>query len=88
MKAKTGDWTFDALYEWLKKPSAYAPGTKMTFAGVANPQQRADIIDYLRTLSANPEPLPPPPAPSAAAPAAGQPAAPAQPTAPAGGSKP
>jgi len=26
--------------------------------GVANPKERADIIDYLRTLSANPEPLP------------------------------
>ena len=30
----------------------------MTFAGVTDPKQRADVIDYLRTLSANPEPLP------------------------------
>ncbi len=58
LKAKTGPWTFAALDEWLKKPAAYAPGTKMTFAGVANPKERADVIDYLRTLAANPEPVP------------------------------
>jgi cytochrome c len=58
LKSKQGPWTFDELYEWLKKPAAYAPGTRMTFVGVANPKERADIIDYLRTLSANPEPLP------------------------------
>ena len=59
LKSKTGPWTYDELYEWLKKPSEYAPGTKMTFAGLADPKKRADIIDYLRTLAANPEPLPP-----------------------------
>jgi cytochrome c len=58
LKAKTGPWTFEALDEWLKKPAAYAPGTKMTFVGVANPKERADIIDYLRTLAKTPEPLP------------------------------
>jgi cytochrome c len=58
LKSKQGPWTFDELYQWLKKPAAYAPGTRMTFVGVANPKERADIIDYLRTLSANPEPLP------------------------------
>jgi len=58
LKAKTGPWTYDELYEWLKKPSAYAPGTKMTFAGVEDPKERADVIDYLRSLSADPEPLP------------------------------
>jgi cytochrome c len=61
LKAKTGPWTYDELYEWLKKPSAYAPGTKMSYAGLADPMKRADVIDYLRTLSPNPEPLPPPP---------------------------
>lgn len=58
LKSKEGPWTFAELYEWLKKPSAYAPGTKMTFAGLADPKLRADVIDYLRTLSPNPEPLP------------------------------
>ncbi|MDP9096977.1 MAG: c-type cytochrome, partial [Pseudomonadota bacterium] len=58
LKAKSGPWTFAALDEWLKKPSAYAPGTKMSFAGIASPKDRADVIDYLRTLAANPEPIP------------------------------
>lgn len=58
LKAKSGPWTFAELNEWLLKPSAYAPGTKMSFAGIANPKVRADVIAYLRTLSANPEPLP------------------------------
>jgi cytochrome c len=58
LKSHEGPWTFEALDKWLAKPSAYAPGTRMTFAGVKNPKERADIIDYLRTLAANPEPLP------------------------------
>ena len=76
LKSKTGPWTYDALNEWLHKPSAYAPGTRMSFAGIKNDQERADVIDYLRTLSPSPLPLPnpadvpPPPAAAAAAPAA------------------
>jgi len=72
LKAKQGPWTFDEMNEWLHKPSAYAPGTRMGFAGISNDQERANVIDYLRTLSPNPVPLPPPtetpaPAPTAAA---------------------
>jgi cytochrome c len=67
-------WTFDALNKWLTKPSADAPGTAMTFAGLSNPKQRADIVAYLDSLSAHPMPLPT--AQGAAAPAAGGSAAP------------
>ena len=58
LKAKGGQWTYDALDQWLTRPTAYAPGTKMVFAGVSNPGQRADLIAYLRTLSKEPVPLP------------------------------
>ncbi len=58
LKGKEGDWTYAELDKWLLKPSAYAPGTKMSFAGIADPKVRADVIAYLRSLSANPEPLP------------------------------
>ena len=58
LKSKKGPWTFDELNEWLTKPTAYAPGTRMTFVGIKNSKERADVIDYLRTLSPNPEPLP------------------------------
>ncbi|MGD0106913.1 MAG: cytochrome c family protein [Rhodopila sp.] len=58
MKEKTGPWTFDELNEWLHKPSAYVPGTRMAFGGISGEQQRADVIAYLRSLSPNPVPLP------------------------------
>ncbi len=74
LKAKAGPWTYDELYEWLKKPSAYAPGTKMSYAGLADPKKRADIIDYLRSLSHTPEPLPAAPPPGSAAAASAVPA--------------
>ena len=58
LKGKGGQWTYDELDKWLTKPAAYAPGTKMTYVGVADPKQRADLIAYLRTLSGSPVPLP------------------------------
>ena len=60
LKAKSGTWDFDTLNTWLTKPSAFAPGTAMTFAGLSSEKQRADVIDYLDSLSANPVPLPKP----------------------------
>lgn len=76
LKSKQGPWTYDELNEWLTKPSSYAKGTKMTFQGIPDEQTRADVIDYLHTLSPNPEPLPKPEA---------QPEAGGQGQAPAGG---
>jgi cytochrome c len=58
MKAKKGPWTFAELNEWLYKPSAYVPGTRMIFPGIPNAQTRANVVDYLRTLSPHPLPLP------------------------------
>jgi cytochrome c len=59
-KFKGQPWTFDALNHWLYKPSIYAPGTRMSFAGITNDKQRADVIAYLRSLAENPLPLPKP----------------------------
>jgi len=74
MKAKGGNWTFSELYQFLANPRGYIPGTAMTFAGLSRGQQRADVIDFLDTLSDNPVPLPKaaanPPAQAPAAPAA------------------
>ncbi|MDB5677063.1 cytochrome c family protein [Sphingomonas bacterium] len=77
LKAKGGKWGFDELNAWLTSPRKYAPGTKMTFAGLSNPKDRADVILYLNMQGSN-LPLPPPPA-AGAAPAAGNAAAPAEP---------
>jgi cytochrome c len=58
MKAKGGTWTIDELNKFLTNPRGYIPGTKMTFAGLPRGNQRADVIDYLNSLSDNPQPLP------------------------------
>jgi cytochrome c len=58
MKGKGGNWSFDELSKFLASPRQYIPGTTMTFAGLSRPEQRADVINYLRTLSDNPVPLP------------------------------
>ena len=51
-------WDYEALDAFLAKPRDYAPGNKMTFAGLRKPEDRAEVIAYLRTLSDNPLPLP------------------------------
>lgn len=69
-QAKGDTWTYANLNDFLTSPKAFAPGTKMTFAGVKNDQERANIIAFLSTLSASPKPFPPADAPAdAAAPA-------------------
>lgn len=50
MKAIPGNWDEQALSEFLDKPKAYAPGTKMAFAGLKKPEERAAVIAYLKTL--------------------------------------
>jgi cytochrome c len=58
MKAKGGQWTFDDLNHFLQSPKAFVQGTSMSFAGLPRDSERADVIDYLRTLADNPQPLP------------------------------
>jgi cytochrome c len=58
LKAKGGVWTYEDIFKFITKPSAYAPGTKMTFPGESDPFRRADILDYLRTDSDAPVDLP------------------------------
>jgi cytochrome c len=72
LSSKGGKWNWDNLSQWLTSPKAFAPGTKMTFAGLSNPQDRADVIAFLNSHSDSPQPLPKAPeaAPAAAAGAA------------------
>ena len=62
LKGVPGNWDFKALDAWLANPKKYAPGTKMTFAGLGNPQDRADVIAFLNSHGSN---LPLPAAPAA-----------------------
>ena len=88
LRAKGGDWNYDELFRFLKAPPAYAPGTKMLFAGVPRAQERIDIIAFLRMQADAPAALPPPrpvevPAEAAPAEGAAPPAGEAPPAAPA-----
>jgi cytochrome c len=58
MKAKGGTWTYDELNKFLANPKGFIPGTAMGFAGITKDSERADVIDYLRTLADSPAPLP------------------------------
>lgn len=67
LKSKGGNWTFETLNEWLANPKKFAPGNKMTFAGLGNPEDRAAVLLYINSQGSN-LPLPSAPAPEAAAP--------------------
>jgi len=58
MKAKGGEWTWDELNKFLTNPRGYIPGTAMTFSGFSRESQRADVINFLHTLSDKPLDLP------------------------------
>lgn len=45
-----GEWTPEALNEFLTKPSAFAPGTSMSFSGLRRIDDRANVIAYLDSL--------------------------------------
>jgi cytochrome c len=78
LAGKGGNWGFEELSHWLKSPRDFAPGTKMGFAGLGKPEDRANLIAYLNAQGSN-LPLPAPVAEGnpaqAAAEAADQPAA-------------
>ena len=68
LKGKGGNWDWDTMSAWLASPKKFAPGTKMTFAGLSNPQDRANIMAFLNSRDASPLELPAAPAEAAAAP--------------------
>jgi cytochrome c len=71
LKGVGSNWDFDKMNAWLTSPRKFAPGTKMTFAGLGNAQDRANVIVYLNAQGSN-LPLPAAPAAGAAAPAVGK----------------
>lgn len=58
MAAFGGKWDFERLDTYLTNPKGVVPGTKMAFAGIKKPDDRANLIMYLRSLAAAPAPLP------------------------------
>ena len=50
-KSKGIGWGDETLFEYLENPKKYIPGTKMAFAGLKKPQDRADVIAYLKDIT-------------------------------------
>lgn len=70
LKKVGGNWDFMKIEHFVTSPRSFAPGTKMTFAGISNTQDRANLLAYLNTQSDSPLPIPKPAEKPAAAPAA------------------
>jgi cytochrome c len=80
LAGKGGNWDWELMSQWVKSPRDFAPGTKMTFAGIGKAEDRANLLAYLNAQGDSPLPLPAPQAApaspeKAAAEAADQPAA-------------
>ncbi|HEY0112764.1 MAG TPA: cytochrome c family protein [Allosphingosinicella sp.] len=69
LAGKGGNWDWESMSAWIKSPRDFAPGTKMTFAGIGKPEDRANLLAYLNAQDNAPLPLPAAPA-AAANPAA------------------
>jgi cytochrome c len=58
MAGKGGKWDYQQLSEFLEAPAKYLKGTKMAFAGLKKPEERANIIAYIRSMGDTQPPLP------------------------------
>jgi cytochrome c len=70
---KIGTWDYQHIFDFIAGPQKYVDGTKMTFIGMKDRQDRINVIAYLHTLGSS-LPIPPPNPKAAAAPAAPAPA--------------
>lgn len=66
-----GRWDWDTMNAWLTSPRDFAPGTRMTFNGLSQPQDRADVMLFLNEHGGNLTRPPPPAEPAAGNEAAG-----------------
>ena len=48
VKAADFTWTAERLDHWLENPRTYLKGTKMSFAGIPDPEDRRDVIAFLK----------------------------------------
>jgi cytochrome c len=54
MKSAGWKWDADRLDKWITNPKAVLPGTKMTFVGLSDPNDRRDVIAYLKVSTSPP----------------------------------
>jgi len=60
MAGLEGNWTYEKLDHFIANPRGWLDGTAMSFAGIRNDEDRADLLAYLQTLSDNPVAFPAP----------------------------
>ena len=65
LAGKGGVWDYANMDAWLASPKAFASGTKMSFAGLSKPEDRANVIAYMKANGGGPD-FPAPAAPAAA----------------------
>ncbi|HEU5047140.1 MAG TPA: cytochrome c family protein [Rickettsiales bacterium] len=59
MKARKGTWGFQELSDFITAPQEVVPGTKMGFAGLKKPEERAALLAYInKNFSDKPLPVP------------------------------
>jgi len=47
LRAQTFTWDAQHFDQWISNPRAMVPGTKMTYAGMQDAKDRADVVAYL-----------------------------------------
>jgi len=51
-------WDLRTLDAYIENPKALVSDTRMSFRGIKDPQERADVLAYLRQFSASPQNIP------------------------------
>jgi hypothetical protein len=51
-------WTYENLNAFIASPKTFTPGTKMSFPGIKDDRERANVLAYLSTLAPSPVPFP------------------------------
>lgn len=46
-----GEWTVEKLSAWLENPRDFAAGNRMSFSGLKDEQDRANVIGYLQSVA-------------------------------------
>lgn len=55
LSGKDGDWDYENMNAWLKAPRVFAEGTTMSFAGLGDGQDRANLMLYLLANGGGPD---------------------------------
>ena len=58
MSRKEGEWGFAELEKFIANPRHFIPGNRMPYMGIADLNERANVVAYLRSLSDSPAALP------------------------------